>query len=119
MDTSDDVHAPGTFLFDGTGRVEVPHGPAFAMATDFGANGWVHFDSLTPGQKVFEKAGAYGLELIDDGGIARLNFYVLNGGVRRHVVSRDPVLAGTWLQFAAHLRFGMLTLGLGDSSSSR
>ncbi len=115
LDTSDEVHGPGTYQFAGGGQVSVPHTDALALRQNLGFGGWVHFDGLAPGQKLIEKAGAYGVELVSEAGEPRLEFYVLSGGQRARVLSRDVVSAGTWLQFAAQFRGGVLTLALGDN----
>jgi hypothetical protein len=109
----------GGLVFTGEGGLTVSDGPALILRSDFGINGHVLFESLEPGQKVLGRDGSYGLELVEDSGKPRLEFYVFAGGLRRRALSAEAIEAGTWYRFAAHVRGGRLYLGVGEHSGVR
>lgn len=109
----------GGFRFTGEGELTVSEGPALGLRGDFGINGHVLFESLEPGQKVFERAGSYGLEVVEEAGKPRLEFHVIEGGQKRRALSAEVIEAGKWYRFAAHLRSGRLQLGLGEHAAVR
>lgn len=129
IDQSEPLHQPGALRVVATSsasalRIDDP--AVLALASDFGFNGWVRFDGVDPGQKLLERSGAYGLEVIRDAGESWLEFYVMSGAERRVVRSRIALEPQRWYQFAAHARDGRLqlalsadtTVALGDSVST-
>jgi hypothetical protein len=109
---SDPAFAHYLQLYGGGGlRVEQPE--VLALRSEFGLTAWVRFDQVTAGQMLFERQGAYGVWVVEDAGQQRLEFFVLVGGVRKQVVSTEPLVPGTWYHVAAQLKGGRLWLGVG------
>jgi hypothetical protein len=117
LDSGDPLFQPGSFRFVGIGGVNYPSHPQLSHASRFGLNGWVRFNALTGPQTIIQKAGAYELKLIEEAGIAKVEFGVYSGGVRRRALSDTPLEVGEWYQFSAHVREGKVLLGFGANGA--
>ena len=106
----------GSLSFSGSGGLTLDDGPALALTSDFGFVGFVRFESLSPGQKVLEKAGSYLVQTVEEAGTTRLEFSIVQGTERKRVLSRQALAAATWYRFAAHHRHSRLYVAVGDAA---
>lgn len=98
------------------GGVTVPADKAFTPSGSFGISGYLRLDS-TADQTLVSKPGSYEVSVVDLAGEPRLEFSVVNGGVKKSVLSAEPLTTDTWYHFAGRLESNRLQLLVGDGGT--
>lgn len=115
VDLADPAEGNGSLRFSAGGSgVTVPAAAAFAPTGSFGISTYVRLDSASA-QPIVSRAGAYEMRTVLVNGEPRVEFSVMNGGVRRTVVSSDALPVGEWRHVSARLDSGHLLIHLGEA----
>jgi hypothetical protein len=114
LDATESAQGFGSLRFmSGGNGVTVPSGQSFSPTGSFGISTFVRLDQAAA-QTIVSKQGAYELRTVLVNGEPRVEFSVMNTGVRRSVVSSDALPIGEWSHVSVRLDNGYLLVHLGE-----